>query len=100
MRRQVGSLAPLSGLRIQGCPEQTWLRPGVAVAEVQAGSGSSDVPPGLGTSMCHGCGPKKKKERERREVEKHTPKSIRTCIGPLVARIILKEKNKDGKLAL
>ena len=34
------------------------------VAVVQAGRGSSDSTPSLGTSTCHGCGPKKKKEQK------------------------------------
>jgi len=41
---------------------------GVAVAVAQAGSCSSDLTPSLGTSICHGCGPKKtekKKETKR-----------------------------------
>ena len=34
---------------------------GIAVAVVQASSCGSDSAPHLGTSICHGCGPKKKK---------------------------------------
>ena len=34
----------------------------IAVAVVQTGSCSSDLTPGLGTSICHTCGPKKKKQ--------------------------------------
>ena len=37
-----------------------WLRSGVAVAVAEASGCSSDSTPGLGTSICHGCGPKKK----------------------------------------
>ena len=64
-------LASLSGLRIQRCPElwcrlQTWLGSGIAVALVQAGSNSSDQTPSLGTSICHGCGPKKTKDKKKR----------------------------------
>ena len=62
MRMQVGSLASLSGLRIQRycelwCRLQMQLRSGVAVAV--AGLYSSDWTPSLGTSICRGCGPKK-----------------------------------------
>ena len=39
------------------------LRCCVAVAVVLAGSCSSDSTPSLGTSICHGCGPKKRKKR-------------------------------------
>jgi len=35
----------------------------VAVAVVQAGSCSSDSTPSLGTSICCGCGPEKKKKK-------------------------------------
>ena len=61
MRTQVRSLASLSGLRIQCCHElwcssQMWLRSGMAVAV--ASGYSSDPTPGLGISICRGCGPK------------------------------------------
>ena len=36
----------------------------VAVAVVLAGSCSSNLTPSLGTSMCHGCGPKKEKKKK------------------------------------
>ena len=60
------SVASLSGLRISQyhelwCRSQTHLGFRVAVAVVQAGSCSSDWTPNLGTSMCHGCGTKKKR---------------------------------------
>ena len=48
-----------------GCRSQTRLRFCVAVAVAQAGSCSSDWTFSLGTSICHGCGPKKTKERKR-----------------------------------
>ena len=38
---------------------QTWLGFSVAVAVAQASGCSSDSTPGLGTSLCFGCGPKK-----------------------------------------
>ena len=69
MRMQVRSLASLSGLRIWHCLE-LWCRSKmqfgshVAVVVVQAGSYSSDSTPGLGTSICHGCGPKKTKKKK------------------------------------
>ena len=69
MRMKVSSLASLSELRIQCCCElwcrlHTQLRSGIAVAVVQARSYSSDSAPSLGTSICLGCGPKKKKEKK------------------------------------
>ena len=67
-RMQVPSLALLSRLRIRRCPElwcrsQTWLRSCVAVAVAVAGSHSSNSTPNLGTSICHGGGPKKTKKK-------------------------------------
>ena len=69
MRMQVRSLASISGLRIwcwhkQWCRSQTQLRSDVAVAVVEASSCSSEWTPSLGTSICHGCGPEKKKEKK------------------------------------
>ena len=74
MRMQVPSLALLSGLGIQRCPElwcrmQMRLGSGVAVAVVQAGSNSSDSAANLGTSICHGGGPKKKKKKKKKKKE-------------------------------
>ena len=43
------------------CRSQMGLRSCIAMAVMQASSCSSDSTPSLGTSMCHGCGPKKKK---------------------------------------
>ena len=44
------------------CRSQTQLGSGIVVAVVQVGSCSSDSTPSLETSICHGCGPKKKKK--------------------------------------
>ena len=64
-------MASLSGLRIQPCCElwcrsQMHLRSGIAVAMAQAGSYRSDWTPGLGTSICHRCGPKKNKKEKKK----------------------------------
>ena len=61
-RGWVWSLASISGLRIQRCPElccrsQMCLGSGVAVAVAQACGCSSDSTPSLGTSICHGYSP-------------------------------------------
>ena len=68
IHEDVGSIpASLSGLKVQRCSKLQlrswmWLRSGVAVAVVSAsGSGSA---PKLGTSICHRCGPKKKKNKK------------------------------------
>ena len=41
----------------------------VTVAVVQAGSRSSDSTSSLGTSICQGCGPKKKKKEKKRDTK-------------------------------
>ena len=46
------------------CRSQTWLESHVAVAV--AGSCSSNLTPGLGTSICHRHDPKKKKEKKKK----------------------------------
>ena len=72
---KVRSLALLSGSRIQCCCElwcrsQTQLGSDVAVAVVQAGGCSSNSTPSLGTSMCCGCGPKKRPKKEKKKEKK------------------------------
>ena len=72
MRLWVQSLASLSGLRIWRCHElwcrlQTRLGSGIAVAVVQAHGYSSDLIPSLGTSTCHGCGPKNQKKKKKKK---------------------------------
>ena len=67
MRLQVWSMALLSGLTIRRCRElwcrtQTLLGSGIAVAV--AGSCSSDLTPSLGTPICRGYSPKKKKKKK------------------------------------
>ena len=69
MRFWVGSLASLSGLKIQCCRElwcrwQTRLGSSLAVAVAEAGSCSSDWTSSLGTSICRGCGPEKQKNKK------------------------------------
>ena len=79
MRMPVQSLASPSGLRSRCCHElqcrlQTRLGSHAAVAVVQAGSYSSNSTSSLGTSICHGCGPKKTKKDvgyHRACVERH-----------------------------
>ena len=44
-----------------------WLRSGVAVAVVWAGSYSSDATPSLGTSICRRCSKKTKKKKKKKE---------------------------------
>ena len=59
-----------SGLRIRHCCElwcrsQTWLGSWVAVAVAVAGGCSCDWTPSLETSICHGCHPKKTKNKNK-----------------------------------
>ena len=62
MRTMVRALASLSGLRIWRCYE-LWFKSqmmlGSDIAVVEASIYSSDSTPSLGTSICHGYGPKK-----------------------------------------
>ena len=46
-----------------GVGPQTQLGSGVAMAVAQASDYSSDLTPSLGTSICHGGGPKKIKKK-------------------------------------
>ena len=62
MRLWVRSLASLSGLRILHCHE-LWHRSHMARIWHCYGC-SSDSNPGLGTSICLGCGPKKQKKKK------------------------------------
>ena len=71
MRRRVRFPAPLSALRIQGCPEprcrsQMQLGSHIDVAVVQASSCSFDWTPSLGTSIGCQCGCKKAKKEKRK----------------------------------
>ena len=68
MRMWVQSLASLIGLRIWHCQElccrsqeQRLFGSGIAVTVVWAGSYTSNLTPGLGTSICHWYSPKKTK---------------------------------------
>ena len=66
MKIRVQSLASLSGLSILCCHElwymsQTLLGSGVAVTV--ASSCNSNLTLSLGTSICHECGPERKKEK-------------------------------------
>ena len=47
------------------CWLPTQLGSGVAVAVTLAGGCSSDSTPSLGTSICHRCGPKKRKQNKQ-----------------------------------
>ena len=71
VRVQIRYLALLSGLRIWHCRKlqyrsQTWLRPSMAVAVIQASRCSSDFTPGLGTCKCSKCSLKKKKTKQNK----------------------------------
>ena len=65
MRTRVQCLASLRGLRIRHCHE-LWCRSQMwhCMAVVQTNSCSSNSTPSLGTSICHGCGPKKTKKKK------------------------------------
>ena len=71
MRIWVRSLALLSGLRIWRCfyelccRLQMWLRSHVAMDGAWAGSCTPVMIPSLGDSICHECGPRKKKKKKK-----------------------------------
>ena len=78
VRTQVQFLALLSGLRIQCCRElwcrwQMRLGSCIAVAVGQASGCSSNLTPGLGTSMCCGCSPEKMKKKKNKTTYYLTP---------------------------
>ena len=67
----------LRGLRIRHghelwCRSQTWLGSPIAVALVKAGGYSSDWTLNLGTSICHGCGPKRPKNKQTNKTLSHS----------------------------
>ena len=64
-----------------------WLRSGVAAAVAQAGSYGSDSIPSLGISICHGCSPKKTKQKKekRKERGKNSAFSQRASLAVSVA---------------
>ena len=69
------------------CRSQTWLRFHVTVAVVVAvavvGSCSSDLTPSLGTSIFHGCDPKKKKAKTK-QTNLKTPRETRGKMNVLL----------------
>ena len=72
IREDMGSIPDLSGSGNWRCCElwrrsQTQLRSDIAVAEAQASSYSSDSTPSLGTSICRGCGPRKRPKDEEKK---------------------------------
>ena len=68
MRLQVRSLASLSGLRILCCHELCGVGHRCSLDPVLLGDYSSDLTPSLGTSICHGCGPKKTKDKKKERI--------------------------------
>ena len=77
-RTHVQSLALLSRLRIWRCHElwsrsKTWLGSWVAVAV--ASDHSSNSIPSLGTSICHGCRPKKD-QKKKKKILSLAPKAL------------------------
>ena len=66
------------------CRSQPQLRSGIAMAVAQAGSYSSDSAPSLGTSICRGCGTKKRPKKKKTHVFKY---SVCSMHFPLVVII-------------
>ena len=69
------------------CKSHMWLRSdvAVAVAVVQASGYSSDLTPGLGASMCCGCGPKKTKKKKI----PYFPQAVGLVINNKIANIVV-----------
>ena len=79
----VGSIpGPLSGLKIQRC-QVTRLGSCVAVAVAETGSCGSDSTPSLGTYLCRGCGPKKKKKKQTLNLFPHNSILLATEINSI-----------------
>ena len=83
-----GSLALLSGLRIQCCCElwsrsQKQLGSRVALAVAQASDYSSDWTPSLGTSIYHGQGHKK---TERPPQKKKKKRPLNSCVSSSLSK--------------
>ena len=100
MRTQVRSLASLSGLRIQHCcnlwrTSQTQLGSQVAVAVALAGGYSSNWTPSLGTSICHGCIPKKTKYKKPPQKKWSRPPTAGSTAKE--ARVVLAEALDQGR---
>ena len=82
VRMRVQSMALLSGLRIRCCCKlqhrsQMQIKSRIAVAVVS--TASSNLPPSLGTSICHRCGSKKKKREKKKEAKISVFNYMRNC---------------------
>ena len=62
--------------REQWCRLQMWPGSGVAMAVVQSSSYSSDLTPGLGTSVCCACGPKETEKKKKKKKERKKNSSL------------------------
>ena len=86
------------------------------VAVVQAGNYNSHLTPSLGTSKCHGCSPKKAKNKTKtnkqtkkpkkqthfcsKALRKNVPLLVRHCILSIHELISLKSREKPIKLIM
>ena len=59
------------------------------VAVAVAGSCSSDLTPSLEMSVCHRCGPKRKKKKERKKLAKRFPYKMDSEPNSVVLSIVL-----------
>ena len=76
--------------------------PRVAVAVVQAGKGSSDSTPSLGTSICYECGPKKQKKKPTKGQLSNAVSNTRSCHFPREVRDLSSQQQRGppGRLAV
>ena len=109
MQLQIKSLASVSGLRIWHCHElwcrvQTWLRSCVALAVAKASNCSSNLTLSLGTSLCCGCGPKKKMNEimafaaRWMDIQNITLSEVRQCDTNICYHLYVESKKGYNKL--
>ena len=102
VRTWVWSLASLCGLRIQRCHElwcrlQMQLGSCIAVAVAQLDSYSSDSTPSLGTSICHGFGPKRQNKTKKNHYNELTQKFENGCVKNKEVEFMLWRDFWEGK---
>ena len=71
----------------------------VAVAVAKDSSCSSDWTPSLGTSTCHGCGPKEQNKTKQNKNKKHIPTKKESLQLDLLKKLKLTPTNPDGKVS-